>query len=1335
MASENSVVNLSTTMTETNWGCDIGSSEMFKVNINSIGDISSEKHGGNSVTNDLIENNVQNCIKAIDIMHNRQCSFKSDNESVCNNTASSINSICDENLTNDSVVNNICRTTCQSDCNSSHLVDKENISQGIISEKRENQIDESLNLRNNAIGSQSKFSETLKSDGCESVCTSVLRVIHEEKVVMSSPMLHSTDNTELTNCESLQYESIPVNASLVMNNTVCNSSIKSPKNSHNYVDRLTVSAVESSQASEELRNTSSDAFAAIKSDQIINVEHLNGICSVSATTKAACIFNESLNNNQLNSTCVENKETTENEETTENKSDEAAGNVHNINNIESASLITSSRDVVSLRNKKLVQSTSESSLKFDEIKSRLHSPSFENNLAPEECSTNNLNPGLFISENIKAASKGSKFISLKSSAPENTQTSSVSSDLNTSNQEGNSVPVSELLNSESDNAITFDSKSGFIEVDCLQKSSSKNDDLFGVKSDSSLKDSNSVAQPNDDSNKYVNSQKNKTFSLFDMSASVYQMDFSQQLLVEKDGIPQLKAESMTTDIQLEMKPSNNTELCKSNNSVNQQNDASVSREHHAVRDDKGRLQSDYTSNYQATANSLNVNSISDPTDLSFHNNDVRNDHISTMDILVEPADRFDYGNVGERLVDSSKIDSDMREQKESSVMTSTAQTALSNLDLILQSVAHPSSPYSDSSLRSESLVSVTTTSISAANMPINFFTSNGSMMNQTTVVKRKRGRPKLIRDPPPLGPDGLPVETPVKQKRKYVRKKPCPVVNIDAGSALDLTIASKKPAVATEDSTTIAELQENLVPIPPKRKYTKKAKLYSPEKSSILFDNFVSQSSSLTSGVVGKCSAMIDQILSSVQPPLTTKSIDGEMADNSLSVKSELFGNDSSASICSNDLSDNLKSTSLSSVHLDEAGTPNLMSSGVSIVSAFENLKETILLDGERFYRCPACAYMAKQKGNLRRHLQQHNIFQCSHCSFCTTNNPDLDNHMKEAHPTRWGRRKCSKCSKFVRPEDQEDHLTTCTGEKSEWPCDQCSKVFHFEGALKVHMKIHNEEQPAKLMCGCCGKQYKYEAAMRSHLLTHGAESLVGMCMRCGKKCANDSELQEHIRNHQAANVALKNDGVGLSSVAKMVSNEKLETSSEEKDLTHPDPFEESDAQTKPAAVPVFESVNRVLQPNEKPKTKFSCVECSYETQFKCNLAKHIATQHSEKGEKSIKCPLCEKLFSTECGMQKHLKILHSEERAFVCQVCSKAFKTPNSLTLHSEVHNSNETYACNIDGCTKTFRAKRMLTNHKKLEHGILIKRFDCRQPGCSQVFVKESHLRKHLATSHSGN
>ena len=48
-------------------------------------------------------------------------------------------------------------------------------------------------------------------------------------------------------------------------------------------------------------------------------------------------------------------------------------------------------------------------------------------------------------------------------------------------------------------------------------------------------------------------------------------------------------------------------------------------------------------------------------------------------------------------------------------------------------------------------------------------------------------------------------------------------------------------------------------------------------------------------------------------------------------------------------------------------------------------------------------------------------------------------------------------------------------------------------------------------------------------------------------------------------------------------------------------------------------------------------------------------------GARGVSCPVCAKVFNNSSALAKH-KLTHSDERKYVCSVCSKAFKRQDHL-------------------------------------------------------------------------
>ena len=61
-----------------------------------------------------------------------------------------------------------------------------------------------------------------------------------------------------------------------------------------------------------------------------------------------------------------------------------------------------------------------------------------------------------------------------------------------------------------------------------------------------------------------------------------------------------------------------------------------------------------------------------------------------------------------------------------------------------------------------------------------------------------------------------------------------------------------------------------------------------------------------------------------------------------------------------------------------------------------------------------------------------------------------------------------------------------------------------------------------------------------------------------------------------------------------------------------------------------------------------------------------IKAPHQNKGSSSgarhgVHCVVCNKLFNNSSALAKH-KLTHSDERKYICKICSKAFKRQDHL-------------------------------------------------------------------------
>lgn len=145
-------------------------------------------------------------------------------------------------------------------------------------------------------------------------------------------------------------------------------------------------------------------------------------------------------------------------------------------------------------------------------------------------------------------------------------------------------------------------------------------------------------------------------------------------------------------------------------------------------------------------------------------------------------------------------------------------------------------------------------------------------------------------------------------------------------------------------------------------------------------------------------------------------------------------------------------------------------------------------------------------------------------------------------------------------------------------------------------------------------------------------------------------------------------------------------------------------------------------------KSKFQCLECG-EIFLRWNLLRgHLWRKHQIDME-LFKCDKCSyKTFSLSSLNNIHKRI-HNTQKAFLCDICAKAFKNPKQLSTHKAIHKISHkicNFLCEI--CNRPFASRRLLRLHTEGVHQQL-KRFTCNY--CDYKANSKSavqlHERKH--------
>ena len=108
----------------------------------------------------------------------------------------------------------------------------------------------------------------------------------------------------------------------------------------------------------------------------------------------------------------------------------------------------------------------------------------------------------------------------------------------------------------------------------------------------------------------------------------------------------------------------------------------------------------------------------------------------------------------------------------------------------------------------------------------------------------------------------------------------------------------------------------------------------------------------------------------------------------------------------------------------------------------------------------------------------------------------------------------------------------------------------------------------------------------------------------------------------------------------------------------------------------------------------YKCGLCEYTGHQSNNLKSHKRVHHGEKISKQTECTICTKKVTR---MSDHL-LSHTSEGKYSCPLCPKMFKTPPSINLHRETHQSFNKLQCKF--CTKYY-PRYNLEEHIQRKHG----------------------------------
>lgn len=131
-----------------------------------------------------------------------------------------------------------------------------------------------------------------------------------------------------------------------------------------------------------------------------------------------------------------------------------------------------------------------------------------------------------------------------------------------------------------------------------------------------------------------------------------------------------------------------------------------------------------------------------------------------------------------------------------------------------------------------------------------------------------------------------------------------------------------------------------------------------------------------------------------------------------------------------------------------------------------------------------------------------------------------------------------------------------------------------------------------------------------------------------------------------------------------------------------------------------------------------SCRICSRKFKSTNSLSAHMR-KHVEKG-RVISCLKCGKVFKKISHLKRH-EIVHDSSRLYKCSVCPRSFQSAEVFKGHMNKHNGIKPHNCPL--CTKSFANLTTLKSHIKMHNK---DKFLC--PTCGKKFDSSTSLDQHV-------